>query len=245
MRAFVRNVPFQNYLRSTSRFASEPPSAESFFFRAFNECIGIANAVVSTDYLQRMKSGILNPQDFGVLTVLDSYYCYRAAETMSGLLCQIDAQQELELHELVSSLLQGYREYNSTFFDDWHIRTSDSVNPTETFRSYAEHEHHIMCSEAPIYTLVAMLPCYYLWPWFADSILSAPDYVRGVYDYWLNCCLGYGSAYRIGNFIDEWQKQGKEFDEELAMQIYKTSMNFELAAFSEAAHTYILAGKEK
>lgn len=247
MGMYVRGVPFLEYLGKRMAVNAEPPSQDSFFFRAFNENIDTANAVVNTQYLQAMKAGKLNPQDFGCLTVQDAYYCYRSAETLNSLLCKIDKEKEAELYELADSLYEGYVDYNQTFFTDWHLHTASSITPTDTFRSYSEHEHYVMCAYEPIYTLVALLPCYYLWPWFGKEIKSSGGYTPGVYKSWFDGCWDgdsyFDSAYVIGNFIEEWKSKGKEFDEELAKQTFKTSINYELAAFTEAYHESIETAK--
>lgn len=233
----IRNIQIYEYIQNKDRFLKEAPSEDSFFFEAFNENIDVANEVLNSDYLDSMKKNMLEPQYFGALTVLDSYYCYRAEETLLSLLCKIDKGKEPELYELVVALKKGYEAYNRTFFEDWHIRTAESVNPTEIFKEYAEHEHNIMCAYEPIYTLVAILPCYYLWPWFASRILKSKDYISGVYASWLKDCgneESYETAYELGNFIENWIKAGKPFDREKAKSIYKISMEYESKAFKNA-----------
>lgn len=250
MRMYVRGVPSLKRPEQTMHAkVNNPPSQDSFFFKAFNDSIDIANNVVKTKYLTAMKQGTLNPQDFGCLTVQDAYYCYRAAETLTSLLCKIDKDKDPELYDLANSKCVGYIEYNTTFFKDWHLSTSSCITPTENFRSYAEHEHNVMCAYAPIYTLVAMLPCYYLWPWFGKQIKQSSDYKPGVYESWFDGCWDgdtyFDSAYDVGNFIEEWKNKGKEFDEKTAMEIYKTSMNHELAVFNDAYHDSIEAAQIK
>lgn len=245
----VRGVPFLAHLEGRMDVNIEPPSQDSFFFRAFNANIDIANAVIDTQYLQAMKVCKLNPQDFGCLTVQDAYYCYLAADTLRSLLCKIDKEKESELYNLANSQYEGYIDYNKTFLVDWHIHTANCVTPTDTFKAYAEHEHHVMCAYDPIYTLVALLPCYYLWPWFGKKIKESEGYAPGVYHSWFDGCWAddsyFDSAYAIGNFIEAWKGNGKEFDEDLAMQIFQTSMKYELAVFSEAYHESIEAVKNK
>ncbi|MBR1693707.1 MAG: hypothetical protein IJ711_13190 [Lachnospiraceae bacterium] len=242
-RIYTRNIRFTARLQKGAQVRTAKPPEDSFFFRVFEKNLDVANAVIDTKYLQAMKHGVLNPQDYGCLTVLDSYYCYRAADTLLSLLSEIDDKEYPDLKRLVEVQYEGYEEYNSTFFRDWHIRTADSVNPTDTMMAYAEHEHHVMCAYPPIYTLVAMLPCYYLWPWFSQKIEESSDYEPGVYKDWFEGNYSgedsYDSAYEIGNFIDAWQKDGKEFDESLAGEIFSKSMNYELAAFTEAYHEAI------
>lgn len=209
------------------------PSEDSFFFRAFNTNIKTAESVLNTKYLQSMQKGILPPDNYGELTVLDAYYCYRGADTYNTSLCNIDKTVDLELYELMSKLHNSYREYNKTFFDDWHVRTSESVNATQTFIDYSEHEHHVACSKHSVYTLVAMLPCYYLWYWFSNEMLKNIKTDNLYYD-WVVGCHSASSAYVIGNFFEEWIKSGKEFDDNMAIKIYSDSMSYELQVFTEA-----------
>lgn len=228
----VRNIRIKApFLRAA---VGEIPPADSFFFRVFESNIEEAKGVLGSDYLQAMLKGELPPSNFGILTVLDAYYCYRAQMTLDSLLCVIDREKETELYALSKELYEGYVDYNKTFFYSWHIRTSESVNPTAAFEEYAEHEHHIMCSCPPIYTLVAMLPCYYLWYWFSDRMLTEGIEDDNLYKPWVEDCHSADSAYVVGNFIDSWQKQGKAFDEALATSIYTKSMQCERKVFSQA-----------
>ena len=235
----TRNLAFLHNQLADKKLAvntDEPtPPADSFFFRVFNKNLSVAESVLGTSFLQAMKKNDLPPLNFGVMNVQDAYYCYRAEETYQTLLSVIDPADELmrEMRALVEDNFNGYKEYNQTFFDTWRIPTASSVNPTEVFINYAEHEHHIACSCEPIYTLVAMLPCYYLWYWFCSKMYPEMS-SNNLYRDWVEGSLSTGSAYRIGNFIDKWQKNQQPFDEERADEIYAASMNYELQVFTEA-----------
>lgn len=234
----TRSLSFIPYLPANLRKETYQLDADSFFYRVFNANIETANDVVNTAYLQAMKIGELDPLYYGSLTVLDSYYCYKAADTLKSLLCKIDNREEKEMYQLVSGMADSYDDYNRVFLDSWHLRQSDSVTPTETMYGYAEHEHNVMCSNDPIYTLVSYIPCYYLWPWFSKQIMENKDYSPGVYADWFSGNYygegSFDSALNIGEFIDKWQKHGKAFDEKVAFDIYKKSMDYELKVFTEA-----------
>lgn len=236
-----RGITRQGVVRGISE---EPPAADSFFFRVFYKNIAIANSVLYTEYLQAIKEGVLPPDNYGQLTVLDAFYCYRGADTYATALTTIDKNANNDLYLLMKELYTSYVDYNKTFFDYWHIRTAESVNPTQNFIDYSEHEHHVAYSEHAIYTLVAMLPCYYLWYWFSDRILETGIKEDNLYYEWVENCHSAGSAYQIGNFIELWKKQDKEFDEAKAMEIYATSMNYELKVFTDAYKTQQLGGNK-
>ena len=234
----TRASSFMSFLPADKQTVPEP-KPDSFFYRVFNNNIDIANRVVDTSYLQTMAAGKLCPDYYGELTVLDSYYCYRAADTLKSLVCKIDKEKDPELYNLTNYMISGYDKYNSTFLGHWHLRESDSVTPTKTMHDYAEHEHSIMCFNDPIYTLVAYIPCYYLWPWFSQKIIESDGYSKdGIYDYWFEGNYygkdSYNSAWMIGNLIEEWKASQKAFDEDKAEEIYVKSMNYELQVFTEA-----------
>ena len=242
----TRSSSFLEFLPTNFAGDIPEPSDNSFFYRVFNLNIETANQVVNTPYLQAMKRGELDPQYYGCLTVLDSYYCYNAVDTLNSLLCKVDQSKYPGLYALIKANLDSYKRYNATFLQDWHIRQSDNVTPTDTMRNYAKHEQNVMCYSDPIYTLVAYIPCYFLWPWFSQKIIESSGYHPGVYDNWFRGNYygedSYKSAWKLGNFIEEWEQQGNSFNETKASEIYRTSMQYELAVFTEAFNPSSMAG---
>ena len=238
-RLLGRNLALLAYVPQEMARRTGKPLPTSFYSRAFAANRRTANAVTSTRYLQSMHTGTLNPLGFGCLTVQDAYYCYRARKTFELLLGRIDRQSLPDLYDLVESKLHCYDDYNKTFIDDWHIRNTESVVPTETMRLYAEHERRVALQEEPIYALVAYLPCFCLWPWFARQLKMSPRYSPGVYRDWFDSVYqgereSFGGAWLLGTFIEKWKDAGKPFDEGLAHDIYRTSLGFELKVFEEA-----------
>lgn len=238
-RLLCRSISLLAYIPKEMWRHMAKPLSISFSTRAFLANLSTANAVANTRYLQSMHRGALSPLDYGCLTVQDAYYCYHAKDTLKVLLDRIDGRTESELYELVESKLRAYDDYNRTFIEDWHIRDAESVLPTETMRLYAAHERRVACEEEPIYGLVAYLPCYQLWPWFARQLMRSPLYRPGVYKDWFECIYqgereSFGGSWLMGNFIEDWRDRGKPFDEDLANDIYRTSMDFELKVFTEA-----------
>lgn len=224
---------------SLLRLWSGRPPFHSFFYDAFLANRRTAYAVERTPYLQAMHTGTLDPTAFGCLTVQDAHYCYHAQKTLRGLLGRIDEGESPGLHELVSSMVDAYDDYNRTFIDEWRIRDTESVVATETMAGYVAHERRVASEEEPIYGIVAYIPCYYLWPWFARRLMTSPSYKPGVYRGWFEGIYpgegeGFGRAWTIGNFIEDWVGEGRAFDAALAHTIYRTSMRFELKLFSEA-----------
>lgn len=121
----TRSSSFIHYLPREMQSVYELDQ-DSFFYRAFKANEKTACEVVKTQYLQTMKVGNLNPNYYGGLTVLDSYYCYRASDTLKSLLCNIDKAADKVMYVLTDGMISGYDDYNSTFLKDWHIREPDT-----------------------------------------------------------------------------------------------------------------------
>lgn len=169
----------------------------------------------------------------------DACYCFCAQETWRALVGRVEQDAYPDLYELATGNVQAYEEYNQTFREVWHIRDAESILVGEAVREYAEHERRVALEEGPIYTLVCFLPCYYLWPWFARRLQASPVYRPGVYRDWLEGIYageteGFEQAWLLADFIEGWKEAGNPFDEALALDIYRTSMSFELKVFSEA-----------
>ena len=238
-RLLLRSAPLLAHLSDELRSRIGKPRQDSFYFRAFNANRATAEAVANTRYLRSMQNGTLNPLNYGCLTVQDAYYCYSAQETFKVVRDRIDRETQPDLFDMVESEIHAYDVYNRTFLENWHIRNTESVIPTETMRLYSEHERRVACEEDPICSLVTFLPCYHLWPWSARRLMMSPNFTPGVYRNWFEAVYpgdieGFSAAWLLGCFIDDWQREGKPFDEDLAMDIYRTGMEFELKVFSEA-----------
>ena len=241
-RPIIRSATLLAHLSEKMRQRIGKPSRESFYSRAFDTNRATAEAVANTRYLRSMQDGTLDPLAYGCLTVQDAYYCYSARDTLVALLERDALEGQPDLKELLEAKVDEYDVYNRTFLDDWHLRNAESVMPTETMSLYAAHERRVALEEDPIYALVAYLPCHCLWPWFARRLMMSPRYQPGVYRGWFETIypsesVGFGPAWLLGSFIEEWIGAGKPFDESLAMDIYRSSMDFELKLFSEACES--------
>jgi thiaminase/transcriptional activator TenA len=106
------------------------------------------------------------------------------------------------------------------------------IVPTDSMKAYAEHERVTANYEESIYTLAAMLPCYYLWYWLSDQIYGSR--ANNLYAFWIDGNHYPETAYEVGNFIETY-KTTRTFDDSLALKAFTDSINYELAVFTQAA----------
>lgn len=223
-------------IRDRTKLLKAAPADDSFLMKAFNKNKDAAEGAYSSPFIDGIRTGTLSPDRYGAVNVMDAYYCYEAAKSIWDA-CRKSKKSDAGLYVLQSKLYNGYATYNSTFYTHWHVLTSKSVSPTENFRRYAQHERKVAETEEPIYLLPALLPCYYLWYWMADKIDKDASAAPGVYREWVDGNkYEPHSAYLINDFITQWQKDGKPWDEGKAMKIFADSMECERRVFNECGY---------
>lgn len=200
-------------------------------------------------YFNYLGCGKLDPTNYGSLLVLDAYYCYNEVETLKILYQRMTQKgYPSEIVNAVDTLAKKYKDYNDTFLQDWHLYPSSSqdadsspipveIYPTETMRNYAQHERNCAENEEPIYGLVALFPCFRLWPFlfwkFGDKVSKDNLY----YNWITGNQTGGSSATTVDNLItNEWKRKGHPWDEATYQEIFKTSIYYEKSLFKEAAN---------
>ena len=204
----------------------EKPPANSFFNRAFNAHLDIAEKTYNTQFITGIKNGNLPPFAYGAFTVADSYYTYRSIDALSIAINKLaSADKSNPVRDLLIEIRSRYVAFNKFFAKVWRIKGLESINPTQKLIDYVNHYVAVAKNEQPIYLLVAVLPCYHLWFWLGDRLKAYTK--NNLYEEWITLTNNPDEAYLIGNFLEEYP----QYDEKHALIIYKTSMSFELANF--------------
>lgn len=221
-------------IRITPEFISKhnlsvsPPPANSLFFQLWNTNIGIANNALNTGYIQGIKNGTLDPVKYGAFMVSDAYYCFEGAQDYLNAESQA---QDPALKAFLFKKYNSYNKYNSTFTSIWHLRDASGIVPLPATKAYSDFERDVASHQNPIYTLITMIPCEYLWYWLADQI--KPPSTGNLYAPWITGNDSPDGAYAMGNLIEQYG-QTNPIDTTLAMSLYSQAMNFELQNFIAA-----------
>ena len=211
-----------------NNLSTASPPADSLFWKMWNANTDIAQAALNTDFVQGIKNGNLNPQTYGAFNISDAYYCFHGAE-------DYQSAADRASHPVLKTFLQkkhdSYKSYNDTFPDTWRVQNGDSIVPTEVCKQYADYESSVCTNQDPIYALIVMLPCEYLWGWLGAQLAGYED--GNLYADWIKGNQGAGGAYAMGNFIEAYRKNNP-IDEEKAMSIYTQAITYERNNFAEA-----------
>ncbi len=211
---------------SKYKLNTNPPPADSIFWKMWDDSINIANEVLQTQFIEQIKNGTLNPITFGAFNVDDGYYCFNGADDY--LLASQNATDKL-LKLFLGEKYISYEKYNDSFTKIWHIKDADSVIPSSVTKAYSDYERAVVVNKETIYSLVVMLPCDYLWYWFSSQIKDKTP--NNLYEPWIDDNIDPSGAYAIGNVLDLFSK---EINTDEAIKIYQTAMRFELDNFKQA-----------
>ncbi len=225
-----RRIVLNEALIAKHNLSVNPPPSDSLFCKMWHSCTQIAENTLDTDFIQRIKQGNLDPVKYGGFNVSDAYYAFNGAQDY--LAANARAVDD-KLRGFLKLKYESYQKYNQDFPKIWHIKDADGVVPIEVCRQYSEFETYIARHEDPIYCLVVMIPCEYLWYWLASKL--APPSKNNLYAPWITGNNDPGGAYAMGNFLNDYQAaHPKEIDEGKAIRLYTQAMTYEQQNFAAA-----------
>ncbi|XP_022093516.1 uncharacterized protein LOC110980819 [Acanthaster planci] len=187
-----------------------------------------AKEALNTEFIQGIKSGLLDPTDYGGYTVQDAVYCYNAT---TYYLTAAGKTSDLAMSKFIQGRIDSYKSYTQTMFDEWHIRDPTGVSMGTAAASYSAYEKHVAETNDPIYLLIAMLPCDQLWGWLAEQIKSGIS-DKNVYSFWIEDNLPQHKS-KLAEFIDANAHYYEVFWPE-AKVIYQRAMQGEVDFFTSA-----------
>ena len=217
--------------------AASPPK-DSLFWELWNNCKSIGEEALKTDYIQGMKNGTLDPNIYTRYNISDAYYCYRGPEDYQA---AIQRAEDPILKAFLQKKHDSYVKYDASLPDAWRVKSVASIIPSPVCKEYADHESAVARGTYkaladkgitdPVYTLIVMLPCEYLWGWLAEQML--PTTKGNLYNFWITDNNSTKGAFTIGNFLHEYNKH-HPIDRDIANEIYQKSMNYEFLNFKTA-----------
>ena len=190
----------------------------------------IRQQALNANLIYGMKEKCLDPSEFGGYMVDDTVYCYEGSKSLkiagqrSG--DNVTLQNFLELESLSWF---GYWEWLNEI---WHIDNPEGVRLGEEASAYMNHIRNVAENEMPVYTILALTPCARLWPWLGQQLGSGTNNF-GLYTSWVETNLVPGSTgYMEYQEHVQWAYEEGLVTVERALEIYTTSMQFEVEFFN-------------
>lgn len=225
-----RRIVLTDKVIAEHNLSTQPPPRDSLFWKMWEASKPIAETALQTPFIQGIGAGTLDPVRYGSFNVNDAYYCFNGVSDY-----RTAAQRAVDkgLKRFIEAKYESYQKYNEAFTQIWHVKDASSIIPSHVCQEYSDFETHIASKEDPIYCLVAMLPCEYLWAWLGERL--SPPKPENLYAPWVKENNDPSGAYAMGNFLDYYQKLNPgAIDSEKAITIYIEAMNHELKNFVTA-----------
>ena len=223
-----RSIKLDKKTVKKHQLSTDPPPKNALFWKLWKACLPIAKKTLKTDFIKGIKNGTLDPVVYGGFNVSDIYYCYNGAGDYGK---AVKRTKNKTLKAFLTKKYESYNKYNATFPGTWHIKNGKSIVPTKVCKAYSDFETSVAVEEDPIYCLIVMLPCEYLWAWLGAQL--NPPKKGNLYADWITGNNYPEGAYAMGNFIEEYRKKNP-INEKKALKIYKQAMTFEYQNFLTA-----------
>ncbi len=210
--------------------STDPPPPGALFWELWQENMHLAEQALQTDFIQGIRAGNLDPNQYGSYTVMDAYYCFSAAEDYGVVASRCSDHPNLLVY--LTHKHESYQKYNASFSQQWGIGSGSCLLPNEAVSNYSALESQVCQQEDPIYALVVMLPCEYLWYWLSDQI-RAEATESNLYAFWIKGNLDPSGAYAMGNELEAYLKDHPGgIDRDKARRFYTQAMQGELGDFA-------------
>ncbi|WP_298511557.1 hypothetical protein [uncultured Kordia sp.] len=224
-----RRITLDPDFLSKHKLSTAPPPPDSLFWELWENSKSIAEEALNTAFIQGIHTGTLDPTTYGGFNVSDAYYCFHGAKDYA--IAASKAADHPVLQAFLEKKQHSYESYNATFPKIWHVKDADGIVPTQTCKEYSAYESSVTNEQDPIYTLIVMLPCEYLWAWLGQQL--SPPKAGNLYASWITGNDDPSGAYAMGNFINAYEKI-YPIKRALANEIYKQAMTFEYLNFETA-----------
>ncbi|NEO58885.1 MAG: TenA family transcriptional regulator [Okeania sp. SIO3B5] len=231
-----RSLGDHEHLITKHKLNRNPPPPDSLFWKMWY-AVGepIAQKTLTTGFLEGIKNGNLDPNQYGAFSVSDIYYCFHGASDY-GIAAKRTTNTVLQDYYLKKQ--DSYNRYNQSACTTWNLTGPESIAPTPTALDYSNFERSVANGTAqegnvkdPIFTLIVMLPCEYLWAWLASQL--APPKPGNIYASWITSNNYPDGAYAMGNFLQDYITLNP-INEDVATTIYQTATEYEYKNFYTA-----------
>ena len=213
-----------------------PPTNSLFWQLWLSAGSSSAASALYSPFVQGIAKGTLDPVVYGGFNVNDAYYCFEGAPDY---LAASKRAVDEGLQQFLMQKYLSYETYNATFPQIWRVKDPTSIVPFPVCVEYAAFEATIAQKYDPIYCLIVMLPCEFLWAWLALEL--AINYQQGpqnLYSSWVTDNTGFDGAFAMGMYLDFYQNEyPNAIDPRTAEGIYGQAMMYELKNFLAATDT--------
>jgi len=202
------------------------------------EVQSLVQQVLSSNFIENLISGNLSPLLYTKFFINDIYYISRGPAHYENALNRL-SENEPELRKALEIQHGKYVNYDNEIYTDYGIvaeyatkfvipiERSQIENYADFLKNVSEHEH-------PYFTLVANLPCSYLWCWLGTNFQKNLCRADNVYCETIKYLFGEKDDPKdcSTEIVNAVNKFGPQYDLEKQKSMFRQSVLYELINFN-------------
>lgn len=202
--------------------------------------VEVRQAVLETQFFQKMINNTLAPEEYGGYMVQDAAYVYDAIKAFDLAAEKMQGQSPPDFALFYRDRSASYASYSSYFDSSWKLQNSESVKMGPAAATYVAYQMKLAETNATN-LVIGFLPCDMLWPWVATEIDPLVPKTN-VYRSWVDDNLPDGTSSTqafVNNFFHE---QDLATSQPIFNEGMINELNFFRSACDEEPMDYDLSG---
>ena len=164
--------------------------AQSLFEDPFS--VQVRQAVLETQFFQRIINNTLAPEQYGGYMVQDAAYVFDAVKAFDFAAENMQGKHPPDFALFYRGRSASFTSYATYFVSKWKLQNTKSIIMGPAAATYVAYEMKLAKNQ-PKYLSIGILPCDMLWPWVAEQINDQVPKTH-VYRSWVDGNLSDGSS---------------------------------------------------
>ena len=199
----------------------------------WNESRDLFNESLKTTFIQGIREKNLDPQFFAKYIIQDAAYLFDLEHIFRELLTKAKNENTAGDEELLE-FLENYHaemlEYNQYFMRKFGINEAKAVKNIKSFQDCHDRKMSILKEMDVIYSLIAKLSCYKLWPEISRSITDCQE--GNIYGFWIVDSSSQSALEALQALEDIINKYAHRVDKTEALKVFRNFMQAEIDMFN-------------
>lgn len=239
---YERTSFMTHVLFSWDPYSTTEPPPDSLFWKLWRSNFGLASNALSTRFVEGVRTGDLSREVYTAWSQSDAFYCAQSALFYKLASDRAYGEHDEVLGRFLRKKYEWFKSYNDFFYNgsyetngnesDVNGNAVDAV-PSRVILEYVSFQHWVVLKFHPVYTLIVMLPCEWLWAWLTQKLSTKVDASNEYID-WIRYNTDASSAFASANFIHNFMKSHDNIIvPSIADELYRTAIIFEIDNFND------------
>lgn len=218
---------------SYGAYSTAVPPTNSLFWTLWADNAQLANASLSTAFVTALRARSLPRPAYEAWQWSDAFYCAHSATLYALASGRAERAGDSALASFLAEKHRWYVSYNGVFDVNGSLAHGGVSEPSRVIAQYVAFETAVALHLHPVYTVIVMMPCEWLWAWLTRQLASEMR-PSDMYWSWVEYNMDTAPAFASANFLDAYMNAHRNVvDPDVAHALYSTAMAFEIDNFND------------